>query len=151
MPDVVRGLRVNTKFEQCFNSCSPRQCSFIDLDCKVEEVTVNTCALDSSSKACILKRGLNYTMNMEFVPDFDGSDITLLAYALLPGADAEFQGMDENACNWMTCPLVKGARQTYTFNLSMRKSYPSGIFNVRWLMKKDGQPKCCFTNKFKIV
>lgn len=140
-----------SQLETVINICSWRCCFVVDLDCKVEEVTVDTCALDRSTKACILKRGLNYTLNIDFVPEFDGDDITLLAYALLPGADAEFQGMDENACHWMTCPLVKGVKQTYTFNLSMRRSYPAGMFNVRWLMKKAGQPKCCFTNKFKIV
>lgn len=89
-------------------------------------------------------------MDMDFTPDFEGSDLTLLAYALLPGVDAEFQGMDENACHWMTCPVVKGVKQTYTFNLSMGRTYPTGNFNVRWLMKKAGEPVCCFTNRFKI-
>jgi ML domain len=89
-------------------------------------------------------------MDMEFTPDFEGSDLTLLAYALLPGVDAEFQGMDDNACHWMKCPVEKGVKQTYTFNLFMQPTYPKGLFNVRWLMKKGGANRCCFLNKFKI-
>lgn len=89
-------------------------------------------------------------MSVDFIPDFEGDEVTMLAYALLPGADAEFQGMDDNACHWMKCPVVKNEKQTYTFVLSMRKSYPLGSFRVRWLMRKAGQPACCFTNRFKI-
>jgi hypothetical protein len=103
------------------------------------------------TKACKLKRGTNYTMTVDFIPDFEGDDITLLAYALLPLKDVGFDGMDENACHWMNCPVVKGIKQTYTFRLSMSKSYPSGMFNTRWSMKKGGVPTCCFVNKFRIL
>lgn len=89
-------------------------------------------------------------MNVDFVPKFEGSDVTLLAYALLPGVDAPFPDMDDNACNWMQCPVVKDVKQTYVFKLSMNAGFPKGMFNVRWLMKQGGEPKCCFTNKFKL-
>lgn len=120
-----------------------------DLACTIDEVKAD-CAIDRNTKACRLKRGLNYTMDVDFTPDFEGSDVTMLAYALLPLKDAEFEGMDDNACNWMKCPVVPNTQQRYTFVLSMQKSYPKGMFHVRWLMKKGGEPKCCFTNKFKI-
>lgn len=118
--------------------------------CTIDEVKVETCAIDRNTKACKLRRALNYTMTVAFTPDFEGDDITMMAYALLPGVDAAFDGMNDNACDWMTCPVVKNTQQTYTFVLSMKKSYPLGMFNVRWLMKKGGEPKCCFTNKFRI-
>lgn len=146
-PTVDRLLKVNRKeFVEKLRLLH----FLLDLVCTVDEVKVDLCAIDRLTNACRLKRGSNYTMTVDFTPDFDGDDVTMLAYALLPGADAEFQGMDENACHWMKCPVVKGTQQTYTFALSMRKSYPRGMFNVRWLMKKAGEPKCCFTNKFKI-
>jgi ML domain len=124
--------------------------NFVDNVCTVDQVRVDLCAIDRNTKACRLKRGQNYTMDMDFTPKFEGSDHTLLAYALLPGVDAEFQGMDSNACHWMKCPVQKDVKQTYTFNLMMQPSYPKGLFNVRWLMKQDGVPTCCFVNKFKI-
>ncbi|CRL05089.1 CLUMA_CG018023, isoform A [Clunio marinus] len=113
------------------------------LRCTVDNVN-GDCLIDRNTKACRLKRGNNYTMNVDFTPDFEGDDVTMLAYALLPGGiDAPFEGMDDNACHWMTCPVVKDTKQTYTFKLSIRRSYPKGIFQVRWLMKKAGEPKCC--------
>lgn len=90
-------------------------------------------------------------MNVDFKPDFEGNDVTLLAYALLPGgSNVPFPGMNENACDWMQCPVIKDKVQTYTFNLTMSKDYPAGLFNVRWLMKLKGESKCCFQNKFRI-
>lgn len=133
-----------------FGNCLPSFESFLDLACTIDEVKVDSCLVDRTTKACRLKRGSNYTMMVNFTPDFEGDDVTMLAYALLPGVDAEFQGMDDNACHWMNCPVVKDIPQAYTFNLSMQKSYPRGSFSVRWLMKKSGQPACCFTNRFKI-
>lgn len=123
---------------------------FSDPECIVHNVTVDHCLIDRSTKACRLRRDETYRLNMDFTPDFDGDKFTLLAYALIPGADAEFAGMDSDACHWMTCPVEKGVMQTYSFELKMKKSYPKGLFNVRWLMKKNGEPKCCFVNKFKI-
>jgi hypothetical protein len=71
-------------------------------------------------------------MEVDFKPDFEGSDVTLLAYALLPGGtDAPFPGMDDNACHWMNCPVVKDTTQTYTFNLTMSKDYPSVSFKSK--------------------
>lgn len=144
------GQDLKVTFETQLSFSSYGAFDFSDLKCTIDDVSVGTCAIDKNTKACKLKRGLNYTMNVDFTPDFEGDDVTMLAYALLPGADAEFQGMDDNACHWMQCPVVKNAKQTYIFNLSMKRSYPLGSFNVRWLMKQNGEPKCCFTNRFKI-
>jgi Niemann-Pick C2 protein len=115
-------------------------------------VQVDSCDIDTRGpKACILKRGSFYTMNVDFNPDFEGDDVTMMAYALLPGGtDASFPGMNDNACDWMQCPVVKNKVQTYTFNLTMSRGYPIGSFNVRWLMKQGDKPKCCFQNRFKI-
>jgi hypothetical protein len=89
-------------------------------------VKVDACQIERNTKACILKRGSSYTMNVDFKPDFEGSDVTMLAYALLPGgSDVSFPGMDDNACHWMQCPVMKNMVQTYTFNLTMSKDYPT--------------------------
>lgn len=87
---------------------------------------------------------------MDFTPEFEGDDITMLAYAQLPGTDKKFEGMDANACRWMQCPVVKSTKQTYAYSLSMNKNYPKGLFNVRWSMKQGDENKCCFIVKFKI-
>lgn len=122
---------------------------FFSDDCEVSEVRVNS-AIDENTGAALIKRSKNYTLEMDFTPEFDGEDITMLAYALLPGKDAKFEGMDSNACNWMKCPVVNGTQQTYSYSLAMKKIYLRGLFNVRWSMKKGDDYKCCFIVKIKI-
>lgn len=99
----------------------------------------------------MLKRGANYTLDMDFTPDFEAADeLTVTAAALILNSYTDFPGQNTNACTWMTCPVVKDSRQTYTFKLSMDKNYPKGSFAVRWWMKHKNISKCCFMNRFKI-
>lgn len=94
---------------------------------------------------------MNYTLDMDFTPDFEANDdLTVVASAFIVSEYVDFVGMDTNACHWMTCPVVKDAKQTYSFKLSMDKKYPKGSFAVRWWMKHKDVSKCCFMNRFKI-
>lgn len=119
------------------------------MHCEIHNVRIN-CKLNTK-KECILKRGSNYTLDMDFTPDFDAADqLTVTASAWVVASYADFPGQDTNACNWMTCPVVKNTRQTYTFKLSMDKNYPKGTFKTRWWMRQGEDSKCCFMNRFKI-
>lgn len=113
-------------------------------------MTVDECVVDRD-KNCKLVRGTQYFMNMNFTPDFDGSDIEMLAFTNIVGVDARFEGMDSNACNFMTCPVTNGTNQDYLFNVLVDRLKPRGTFKVQWRMKQNGENKCCFENKFKIV
>lgn len=90
-------------------------------------------------------------MNMNFTPDFDGSDIEVVAYALIANREESFSGMDTNACNFMTCPVTNGVKQNYTFNVLVDYKKPYGSYTVQWRMKQRGIVKCCFQNKFRIL
>lgn len=87
-------------------------------------MTVEGCRKDRNSNACKVKRNVNAAINVEFTPDFDGDDITMMAYAVMPGIEKSFPDMDSNACNFMTCPVAKNNKQTYTFGLKLAPSYP---------------------------
>lgn len=105
----------------------------------------------SPKNECILKRGSNYTLEMDFTPDFDASeDLTVTASSWVISAWVDFPGQNTKACDWMTCPVTKGTRQAYTFKLKMDKNYPTGSFKTRWWMKQGENSKCCFMNRFKI-
>lgn len=94
------------------------------LECTIDSVTVGGCRKDRNSKACKLKRNVNAAINIEFTPDFDGEDITMMAYALMPGIEKSFPDMDPNACNYTTCPVAKGQKQSYTYGLKLAPTYP---------------------------
>lgn len=87
-------------------------------------MTVEGCRKDRNSKACKVKRNVNAAININFVPDFDGEDITMMAYAVMPMIEKAFPDMDPNACNYTTCPVENGVAQTYSFGLKMAPTYP---------------------------
>ncbi|KAL7025384.1 hypothetical protein ACKWTF_013457 [Chironomus riparius] len=123
--------------------------NFEDIPCTISEVSVDECELDNDK--CELIRGEDYHMDVKFTPNFEGSNITLLAYALI-GSDAlPFEGMNPNACDFMKCPVQSGKPQSYIFNVNIGVLKPKGIFTTRWLMKQNGENRCCFVNKFKIL
>lgn len=95
-----------------------------DLGCTINSVTVEGCRKDKNSKACKVKRNVNAAININFVPDFSGDDVTLMAYALMPGIEKAFPDMDPNACNFTKCPMEEGVAQTYTYGLKLAASYP---------------------------
>jgi ML domain len=95
-----------------------------DLPCKIDSVTVEGCRKDRNSNACRVKRNVKAAINIEFTPAFEGEDLTLMAYALLPGIEKSFPDMDPDACKFMTCPVVNGTQQTYSFGLKLAPAYP---------------------------
>lgn len=95
-----------------------------DLACTIDAVTIDGCRKDRDTGPCKLKRNVNAAINIAFTPDFDGDDITLMAYALIAGLEKSFPDMDENACNHMTCPVSNGVKQSYSFGLKLAPSYP---------------------------
>lgn len=86
---------------------------------------------------------------MDFTPDFDASSVKVSAYAHNLN-DAPFESMDTNACNYMTCPIVKDQKSTYNYFVPIEAKHPPGVYDVKWVMTVDDQPKCCFINKLKI-
>lgn len=113
-------------------------------------MTVDQCHVDRD-KNCNLKRGDTYFMNMNFTPDFDGSDIEMLAWTKIASVDTRFEGMEKDACKFMTCPITSGIKQDYLFNLKIKNTFPRGSFKVQWRMSQDGEVKCCFQNLFKLI
>lgn len=63
-------------------------------------------------------------INIGFTPDFSGGNATMMAYALMPGIDKAFPDMDPDACKFMTCPVVEGQQNTYSFGLKLASHYP---------------------------
>lgn len=121
------------------------------LNCVIHEVRISPCTKDPKTKACILRKGSEYILEMDFTPDFDGSNVNVMAHAI-DYADAPFADMNGDACimNYLKCPITKGERTTYTYNLTLGKMYPPGVHRVKWVVSEDNIPKCCFTNKLKI-
>lgn len=92
--------------------------------CTIDSVTIDGCRKDRNTGPCKLKRNVNAAINIDFTPDFDGDDVTLMAYAIIGGIEKSFPDMDANACNHMSCPVKNGNRQSYTYGLKLAPTYP---------------------------
>lgn len=64
-------------------------------------------------------------ININFTPDFSAeNETTMMAYAMMPGIEKAFPDMDPDACKFMTCPVVEGQLNTYSFGLKLASHYP---------------------------
>ncbi|KAG5671000.1 hypothetical protein PVAND_001225 [Polypedilum vanderplanki] len=136
-----------------FSPCNDKD-EYDNLTCTINQVTIDGCKKERDSQNnCKLRRLHNASIVFDFTPDFDtaeGDDVFLGMYTTRP-AETIWPGMDTNACNHMTCPVVKNQLNHYTYFVNIPQSYPRGLFTVRFLMKKAGIPKCCFLTKISIA
>ncbi|CAO1425378.1 unnamed protein product [Diamesa tonsa] len=123
---------------------------FENSKCKINEVRIDPCPMDDKTKACVVKRGTDASMAIDFTPDFDGSDVQFLAYGIIMGETIAFKDMNPNACMYTSCPVASGTRQTYNYSLKLSRAYPKTTTTVKWVMSTGGVDKCCFMNKIKL-
>lgn len=83
----------------------------------------------NAASECKLRRSENASISVEFTPDFDGDDLTMLAYTTVP-IEAQWPGMDGNACNYMPCPVQSGVSTTYNFAVKLTPQYPRVCFII---------------------
>jgi len=93
-----------------------------DLKCKINQVTLEGCRKDG--RICKIRRNTEGKLDVDFVPDFEGNDLTMMAYAMLANSEVGFHDMDPDACKFMTCPVVKDTPLQYSFGMRTASSYP---------------------------
>lgn len=120
------------------------------MKCTIDEVRIDPCPMDENTKACVIKRGTEASMAIDFTPDFDGSDVQLMAYGIIMGEPIAFKDMNPNACLYTSCPVASGSKQTYNYSLKLSTAYPKSTVNVKWIVSSGGVDKCCFMNKIKM-
>jgi hypothetical protein len=105
------------------NQCSLNISSLVDLGCTINRVAIEGCS-GGSGKDCKLKRGRNASIVVDLVPDFDSEDAKMTIYTTFP-VEKAWPGMDTNACNYLKCPIVNGASNTYNFAVDINSQYPT--------------------------
>lgn len=99
-------------------------------NCKIHKVEIVGCRKErNSASECKLRRNSeNASVSIQFTPDFEGDNITMLAYTTVP-IEAPWPGMDDNACNFMTCPVEKNVSTTYLFGVKLSSELPRVKFS----------------------
>uniref|UniRef100_A0A182LRG2 MD-2-related lipid-recognition domain-containing protein n=1 Tax=Anopheles culicifacies TaxID=139723 RepID=A0A182LRG2_9DIPT len=65
--------------------------------------------------------------------------------------DLPFVGMDTEACKHTNCPVASGNRQTYAYNLPIKKEYPPQHYDVKWKLVSKNKESCCFIVQINIA
>jgi hypothetical protein len=112
-------------------TCTINQVSIIG--CKKERDSQNVCKLRRGHNASmwvnqfVLKINVHWCLNcnsaVDLTPDFDGQNVTMGIYTTRP-TEILWPKMDTNACNHMTCPVVKDQLNQYTYTVNVDPAYP---------------------------
>ena len=99
-------------------------------NCKINKVEVMGCRKErNAATECKLRRNENASISIELMPDFDGTNITMLAYTTAP-IEAQWPGMDSDACKFMSCPVQKDVLTTYIYAMKLTPEYPRVSCNL---------------------
>ncbi|KAL7047492.1 hypothetical protein ACKWTF_002942 [Chironomus riparius] len=120
--------------------------------CEINQVTIDSCKMDY--KKCILYRKENYTINVDFVPKFSSDHIKMdlffdfINFNMLRNIS---YSIDTEACNFMTCPIVNGIKNTYRYRGHIPNIIPKAMYRFYFMMSEGSIPKCCFGMKINIM
>ncbi|KAK6634008.1 hypothetical protein RUM44_004615 [Polyplax serrata] len=98
-------------------------CVTVNMNCKVDAVRVTPCAEAEENKPCVIKRGKTATIEFDYEPSGNYSDLETRAYWASVTGDLPFIGMDTNGCAHTECPTTP-PKETFSYNLSLSKKLP---------------------------
>ncbi|XP_058129238.1 ecdysteroid-regulated 16 kDa protein-like [Anopheles ziemanni] len=111
--------------------------------CAINEVSVTPCPEASEGVACTVYRNSNVSISFDFTPEFAANELTADASWTKPSLDLPLVGMDTEACKHTPCPTEAGKKQTYTYNLAIKKTYPPQHYDVKWKLTSENGDTCC--------
>lgn len=124
--------------------------------CTVHEVRINPCPESVDHKPCKIKRGKSASIEFDYTTDFNSSSAHGQVYWESDEGDLPFLGMNTQACQHTSCPIVTSTRQTYAYTLDVAKKFPARTYLIKWILRNPQQPEestemCCFRTKIKLV
>ncbi|TRY71545.1 hypothetical protein TCAL_01096 [Tigriopus californicus] len=94
----------------------------------------------STGPPCIVKRGDTVNITFDFkTEDKYSKAIQDVFWVTGFGMELPWAGMEKDVCKFMDCNALKGSHQdfTYTYPIAISQFYPSGAFNLKWLIKGE--------------
>ncbi|XP_012278741.1 protein NPC2 homolog [Orussus abietinus] len=107
------------------------------------EVSVSGC--ETSQSVCVLKRGTNATIEIQFIVDQDIKDVRAVVFGVILDVPVPFPIPNSDACSdtnsGLTCPLAKGGEYRYKTSLPVSKKYPTVRVNIKWELLNEANEK----------
>ena len=120
-------------------------------NCVVNSLTIDPCGEAASNSPCKFKRGKSAHMTVEVTPDFDTEKADAKWYWENGNTDLPLMGVETDACKSIDCPVKKGLKTTYNFDLDINRRWPLQTFDIKWRLTGDTPDKeCCFVTAIKI-
>lgn len=98
----------------------------------IKEIRITPCPEAAQRRPCILRKGTNVTIEVDFEPTVAANQITGRAFWANRMMELPLPNMNTNACATMACPLQPNVLQTYTYVLPVSRSFPARRYDVRW-------------------
>ncbi|XP_053671701.1 ecdysteroid-regulated 16 kDa protein-like [Anopheles nili] len=119
--------------------------------CTFNEVAISPCPEAAEGRTCTVYRGSNISITFDFTPEFNANVLTADVSWTQPAFDLPFIGMDTEACKHTACPAQSGKRQTYVYELPIKKSYPPKHYDVKWKLTSENNDTCCMIVQINIT
>ncbi|XP_043284140.1 MD-2-related lipid-recognition protein-like [Venturia canescens] len=120
------------------------------VNCTINEVRINPCKEASQGKPCRFKRGINASLEFDYVANFAAPALEGRAFWVNSVMEVPFMGMEANACLGTSCPVTPGQVQTYHQEFPISKKYPVRTYDVKWAIVSPDEQQCCFIFQIKI-
>ncbi|CAD7087102.1 unnamed protein product [Hermetia illucens] len=115
---------------------------------------INIVGCDTSQSACILHRGTNATISIEFVSSGSATAVNTVIHGIINGIPVPFPLKNPDACSntGINCPLKPDTTYEYQAILPVQKVYPKISLKVKWeLQNQDGVDIICLLIPAKIA
>ncbi|KAG5674159.1 hypothetical protein PVAND_004143 [Polypedilum vanderplanki] len=137
----------------CVAYCAEIKNCDTEAEGKFTRVTVTDC--DESQERCILKKGTNATITIDFELDVETeNEVKAVCFGKLGALEVPFKLPNPNACkdSGLECPLKKNVAYTYEASFPILKVYPKVNVDVKYELKnKENKNIVCVLVPVKIV
>ncbi|CAH2208805.1 jg23164, partial [Pararge aegeria aegeria] len=97
--------------------------------CEVTEVRINPC---KDGRFCRLTKGEESSIEFDFIPKFNASNLTTGLYWAALKRDVPFVDFPEvNACLLTSCPTVAGSKQQLSYTTRLSETLPTVSITIK--------------------
>ncbi|CAN7991117.1 unnamed protein product, partial [Ixodes hexagonus] len=105
-------------------------------DGRVTGLTITGC---EHSDTCVLKKGSDVALTIDFSANVTSPTVQVKAYGVLEHIPIPFQVPQPDACqSGVTCPVQPGGTYVYQGSFPVKEEYPSLSLNIKWELLDAG-------------
>ncbi|CAH1792708.1 unnamed protein product [Owenia fusiformis] len=113
---------------------------------KILKVSADVCP--GNTPPCMLPRGQNATITMDFSTSVDVKRITAVVHGVIAGIPVPFPLSNPDGCkdSGLVCPVKSGAQDVYKSTIAIKSIYPQIKLVIKWELKDTdtGKTITCF-------